>query len=81
MIYQRVHSATLAIAQQHERMMEEMEKNSQVCLPASRRSQQSLIQLQLVQLQEQLATHENTSSKKELYKASFLYLLNAVFVV
>lgn len=31
MIYQRVHSATMAIAQQHERMMEEMEKSSQVC--------------------------------------------------
>ncbi|XP_010783557.1 uncharacterized protein [Notothenia coriiceps] len=30
MIYQRVHSSTLAIAQQHERMMEEMEKSSQV---------------------------------------------------
>lgn len=30
MIYQRVHSATMAIAQQHERMMEEMEKSSQV---------------------------------------------------
>lgn len=30
MIYQRVHSATLAIAQQHERMMEEMEKSLQV---------------------------------------------------
>ena len=30
MIYQRVHSATLSIAQQHERMMEEMEKSSQV---------------------------------------------------
>uniref|UniRef100_H3CRW7 Docking protein 6 n=1 Tax=Tetraodon nigroviridis TaxID=99883 RepID=H3CRW7_TETNG len=32
MIYQRVHSATMAIAQQHERMMEEMEKSSQVRL-------------------------------------------------
>ncbi|KAI9523201.1 Docking protein 6 [Dissostichus eleginoides] len=30
MIYQRVHSSTLAIAQQHERMMEEMEKSSQI---------------------------------------------------
>lgn len=33
MIYQRVHSATLAIAQRHERMMEEMEKSSQVQAP------------------------------------------------
>lgn len=32
MIYQRVHSATLSIAEQHERMMMEMEKNSQVPL-------------------------------------------------
>ncbi|KAJ3611174.1 hypothetical protein NHX12_021190 [Muraenolepis orangiensis] len=30
LIYQRVHSATLSIAQQHERMMEEMEKSSQI---------------------------------------------------
>ncbi|KAG7267020.1 hypothetical protein CRUP_032116 [Coryphaenoides rupestris] len=30
LIYQRVHSATLSIAQQHERMMEELEKSSQV---------------------------------------------------
>lgn len=37
MIYQRVHSATMAIAQQHERMMEEMEKSSQVrpCIAAT----------------------------------------------
>ena len=37
MIYQRVHSATMAIAQQHERMMEEMEKSSQVrpCIAAA----------------------------------------------
>lgn len=38
MIYQRVHSATLAIAQQHERMMEEMEKSSQVHLTVSQPS-------------------------------------------
>ncbi|XP_059901786.1 LOW QUALITY PROTEIN: docking protein 6 [Gadus macrocephalus] len=30
MIYQCVHSATLSIAQQHERMVEEMEKSSQI---------------------------------------------------
>ncbi|CAL8311422.1 unnamed protein product [Merluccius merluccius] len=35
MIYQRVHSATLSIAQQHERMMEEMEKSSQVRVPTN----------------------------------------------
>ncbi|KAM3829203.1 docking protein 4 isoform 4-T4 [Vipera latastei] len=33
-IYQRVHSATLAIAEQHKRVLMEMEKNVRVCVPA-----------------------------------------------
>uniref|UniRef100_A0A3B4UFI6 Docking protein 6 n=1 Tax=Seriola dumerili TaxID=41447 RepID=A0A3B4UFI6_SERDU len=44
MIYQRVHSATLAIAQQHERMMEEMEKSSQVLMPGFSPKSAALVQ-------------------------------------